>query len=55
VSHHAVTREVVARPATEDERRQVLADSVAVYPGYVRYVQRIAGRRVRVFVLEPAA
>ena len=55
VSHHAVTREVLARPATEDERRQVLADSVGVYPGYVRYLQRITGRQVRVFLLEPAA
>ncbi len=54
VSYHQVTRAVVARPATDDEREQILANSAGVYGGYQRYQQRITGRRVRMFVLELA-
>jgi deazaflavin-dependent oxidoreductase (nitroreductase family) len=54
VNHRGTTRRVVARPATEAEREQVLLNSVAVYGGYLKYQQRITGRRLRIFVLEPA-
>ncbi len=47
--------DVVARPATEDERRRILDASTGVYGGYVKYQERITGRRLRMFVLEPAA
>ncbi len=55
VTHRGVTRPVVARPATEDERTQVLANSAGVYGGYLKYQQRITGRRLRIFVLDPTA
>jgi deazaflavin-dependent oxidoreductase (nitroreductase family) len=53
VSYGGVTREVRARPATESERDAVLARSRSVYGGYVKYQQRITGRRLRIFILEP--
>ena len=46
--------EVVARPATEEERAQIFARAERIYRGYAVYPQRIHGRRVRVFVLERA-
>jgi deazaflavin-dependent oxidoreductase (nitroreductase family) len=46
---------VVARPASESEREAVMAASAGIYGGYLKYQQRITGRTVRVFVLEPAA
>lgn len=55
VTHHGVTLDVLARPAADQERAQVLADSARVYRGYRKYQERITGRTVRVFVLEPAA
>jgi deazaflavin-dependent oxidoreductase (nitroreductase family) len=55
VSHAGVTREVVARPATEPERADVLARSTKFYGGYAKYQERITGRRLRIFVLEPAS
>jgi deazaflavin-dependent oxidoreductase (nitroreductase family) len=45
---------VVARPASEEEARDVMERSRAIYGGYEKYVQRVSGRRVRIFVLEPA-
>jgi deazaflavin-dependent oxidoreductase (nitroreductase family) len=54
VTHRGATRRVVARAATEPEREQVLLNSAGVYGGYLRYQQRITGRRLRIFVLEPA-
>jgi deazaflavin-dependent oxidoreductase (nitroreductase family) len=54
VSHRGVTRAVVARRATEVEHRKILAESSAFYAGYAKYQQRITGRRLRIFVLEPA-
>jgi deazaflavin-dependent oxidoreductase (nitroreductase family) len=54
VTHRGTSRAVVARAATESERAQVLASSVGVYGGYVKYQQRITGRRLRIFVLDPA-
>lgn len=55
VTHHGVTREVMARPATPDERETVMAASRGIYGGYAKYQERITGRRVRIFVLEPDA
>lgn len=53
VTYRGVSRAVVARPATDAERAEVLAASTGVYGGYVKYQQRITGRRLRIFVLEP--
>lgn len=55
VTHRGVTREVVARTADAVERSEILADSSRYYGGYLQYQQRITGRVVRIFVLEPAA
>jgi deazaflavin-dependent oxidoreductase (nitroreductase family) len=55
VTFDGVTREVVAREATEDERSRILAASRGVYDGYAKYQQRIKGRRLRMFVLEPVS
>jgi deazaflavin-dependent oxidoreductase (nitroreductase family) len=54
LSHHGTTLEAVARPATEEEQAAVLAGSTSVYGGYLKYQRRITGRRLRIFVLEPA-
>ncbi len=54
VTHDDVTLAVVARPADEPERAEILARAGEVYIGYPKYLRRITGRRVRVFVLEPA-
>ncbi len=45
--------EVIARTATEAERAQVLATAATIYVGYPKYLTRISGRTVRIFVLEP--
>ena len=52
VAHGGATLGVVARAATDEQRAEVLASATALYVGYGRYVSRISGRRVRVFVLE---
>ena len=52
VTHREVTLAVVARPADEPEREEVLTTAAEVYVGYPKYLRRITGRRVRVFVLE---
>jgi deazaflavin-dependent oxidoreductase (nitroreductase family) len=54
VAYKQRTVSVAARPATEDEAREVMERSRAIYGGYEKYVQRISGRRVRIFVLESA-
>jgi deazaflavin-dependent oxidoreductase (nitroreductase family) len=54
VAYHGVSRAVVARAANDPERAQILANSSGVYGGYCKYQQRITGRRLRMFVLEPA-
>jgi deazaflavin-dependent oxidoreductase (nitroreductase family) len=54
VTHGGVTREVVARPATDDERAEILGVSADFYGGYLKYQQRITGRALRIFVLEPS-
>src|SRR6478609_1315125 len=55
VTHRGVTRPVVARPAAEDERTEVLASSTGVYAGYLKYQQRITARQLRIFVLDTPA
>src|SRR4051812_31230879 len=52
VPYRRCTVEASARPATEDEAARVLAGSAQVYGGYLKYQQRITGRRLRIFVLE---
>ena len=53
VSYRGTTVEVVARQASDEELAEVLTLSERVYVGYRRYQNRITGRRLRVFVLEP--
>jgi len=52
VSYRQRTVEASARAATDDEQARVLAGSAQVYGGYLKYQQRITGRRLRIFVLE---
>lgn len=47
------TAEVLARPATAEEHTEVLRRAAGIYGGYVKYQQRITGRRLRIFVLDP--
>src|SRR3954469_13580199 len=54
VTHHGVTVEAVARAATPDEHDAVLTASAGVYGGYLKYQDRIAHRRMRIFVLQSA-
>ena len=54
VEFRGAERSVVARPASDAERTQVWATSAGVYGGYEKYQQRIHGREVRIFLLEPA-
>lgn len=54
VTYQQRTVEVVARPASPDEVREVMERARAIYGGYEKYQQRISGRRVRIFRLEPA-
>jgi deazaflavin-dependent oxidoreductase (nitroreductase family) len=54
VSYKGRRIEVVARPATNAEQADVMTRSERIYGGYAKYRQRISGRRVRIFVLEPA-
>ena len=55
ISYAGRSMEVVARPATEAEFEQVLAEAAARYIGYAKYRQRIGTRRaLRVFVLSAA-
>lgn len=53
VTYRRRTSEVTARAANDDEQAAVLARSAGVYGGYVAYQQRITGRRLRIFLLEP--
>jgi deazaflavin-dependent oxidoreductase (nitroreductase family) len=52
VSYRDRVVELVARPATEDERTEVWRNSAGVYGGYEKYRERIHGRDLRIFVLE---
>jgi deazaflavin-dependent oxidoreductase (nitroreductase family) len=55
VTHDGVTLGVFARPADEAERAEILERAAEVYVGYPKYLKRITGRQVRVFVLERPA
>ena len=52
VAHRDVTVDVVARPAGDEERAEILVLAGRVYPGYPKYFDRVSDRQVRVFVLE---
>jgi deazaflavin-dependent oxidoreductase (nitroreductase family) len=54
VTYKDRTLPVVARPASDAEYAEVMLNSASVYGGYAKYRQRITGRTVRIFVLEPA-
>jgi deazaflavin-dependent oxidoreductase (nitroreductase family) len=54
ITHRGTTVDAVARPADEAEHAAVISGSAAVYGGYLKYQGRITGRRLRIFVLEPA-
>jgi deazaflavin-dependent oxidoreductase (nitroreductase family) len=54
VRYRDVSAPVLARPATQDERAEVMARSAGIYGGYEKYQERITGRDVRIFVLESA-
>ena len=49
-----VVRSMRARPATDAERQRYWAEAVRVWPGYEGYRRR-AGRKIRLYVLEPRA
>src|SRR3954454_2729623 len=56
VGYGGTTRKVLARPATTDERPTIMRDAATLFGGAAEYERRLDGvRRVRVFVLEPAA
>ena len=52
VTYRGRSQRVLARPASDAERAEVMERSRGIYGGYEKYQQRIT-RRVRVFVLEP--
>ena len=54
VRYKSRSLDVVARAADDVESAEVFARSREVYAGYTKYLSRISGRRVRVFILEPA-
>ena len=54
VRYRDVELVVSTRPATDGERAAVWKAASTVYPGYDKYQERITGRDVRIFVLEPA-
>ena len=54
VTYRNRSLDVVARPATPSEFDEVMANSAGIYGGYRKYRQRVTGRRIRIFVLEPA-
>lgn len=53
VTYRGTTIQAIARPATDAEHATVLARSELIYKGYRLYQQRITGRRLRIFILEP--
>ena len=53
VSYKGKAVDAVARRATPDEVEGVLKASESVYKGYRKYQERISGRELRVFLLEP--
>jgi len=56
VTCRGASREVVARPATDQEAEAIFARAAEFYVGYRNHRQRVGGsRRIRVCVLEAAA
>ena len=55
VRYRDAERDLTTRPATEDERADVWSTASSVYPGYNKYQERITGRDIRIFILEPPA
>lgn len=55
VRFHDRALDLVARSATDDERAAVWRNSAGIYGGYEKYRERIEGRDIRIFVLEPRA
>jgi deazaflavin-dependent oxidoreductase (nitroreductase family) len=47
------TEPYTARPASAEEYGRLWRRAVALYPGYARYAERAAPRRVPIFILEP--
>ena len=45
--------DLTTRPATADERTEVWRTASSVHPGYTKYQERITGRDIRIFILEP--
>lgn len=54
VEYRGATAAVRARPATTEERAEIWGTADGIYGGYAKYQQRITGREIRLFVLEPA-
>lgn len=54
VEYDGTTVGATARPATDAERRAVWAASAGIYGGYEKYQQRVQGREIRIFILEPS-
>lgn len=54
IAVHGGWRDVVAEEVESPERERYLAIATEVYPGYPRYEQRAAPRRISVFRLNPA-
>jgi deazaflavin-dependent oxidoreductase (nitroreductase family) len=54
VTHQHRRVAVVARAASEEERTEVLDRAGQVYLGYPKYLGRISGRTVRIFILAPS-
>ncbi len=48
-------RDVTARPATPEEREQIWPQAVRVYPGYDKYLPRVGGREVPIYILARGA
>jgi deazaflavin-dependent oxidoreductase (nitroreductase family) len=55
VSYRGVTRRVLARAATPDERTDILKTAATKFPGAAQYEQRLAGRRPLPVVVLTAA
>ena len=46
---------VTARAATAEERDQIWPQAVRIYPGYDKYLDRVGGREVPIFILARTA
>lgn len=55
VTYGEARLELQVRPVSEDERSEVWSNAAGVYGGYDKYLERISGRAIRVFVLEPVS